>query len=126
MTDITAELKALEARQADLEKQKAALLQKQQEMEERKARLGALVEQSGFGNAKALVEALIENYGLKISKATKTSSSGRKPRQTVTAAIRDAFRADLASGLNRSQAAKKNNVSYAVAIKIEKGGYDHL
>lgn len=127
MTDIQEELKALEAKQVELERKKADLLKLQQEMAERNAKLDALVQTSGFGSPRELVDALIEKFNLRMKTGSgRKASSGKRRRTLVTPQLRDAMKADLASGMRKSQVAKKHQLSYLVVVKVEQGKYDHL
>ncbi len=125
-TDISSELKQLEAESARIEKQKAELLRKQEEEERKLQKLDQIVADSGFSNAKQLVEALMTRFKISPSQVGRSASGGVRKRTKVTGALRDAIRSDLASGLSKSGVGEKHGVSYLVVRGVEKGKYDHL
>jgi len=124
-TDFSSELKQLEAEAARIEKQKADLLRKQEEEEKRLQKLDRIVADSGFGNAKQLIEALMARFNIAPSQVSRKSSGGRT-RTTVTVALRDAIRGDLASGMSKTGVGQKHGVSYMVIRGVENGKYDNL
>lgn len=127
MNNLNKELQALEAKQAELERQKEELLAKQKEVAKQEAKLQTLYEKSGYKTPRELVEALISKFNLRPSTLLKSSKKApRRSRTTITASIRDAIKKDLSSGLNKSKTAKKHNISYVVVSKIANGVYDKL
>lgn len=123
---ISAQLQQVQKQIADLQRMKDQLEEQNRLDEARKARLEELVATSGYENPKALAEALIEKFNLKITSTTAGASTGRRKRTTVTAPIRDEVKATVASGLSKNKAAKKLGISYAVVTKIIDGVYDHV
>ena len=83
---------------------------------------------SGFKTPRALVEALVDKYNIRLTGKTKPGAkTGRKRTRTkVTKDLRDAIRKDVKDGMSMNQASKKYQVSYVVVSKIMKGEYDHL
>ncbi|NLE06959.1 MAG: hypothetical protein GX638_19440 [Crenarchaeota archaeon] len=126
MNEINKQLKDLENQLSKLEERRQKLLLAQQEAEERRAKLDDLIKNSGYPDAKSLVEDLINKFGIRVSGGEAAEKSGRKPRIEMSAQIRDAIRTDLATNMKKSKIAKKHFVSYAVVTKVEKGAYNHL
>jgi len=125
--DISTEIKRIEQKTAKLEKQKADLLKLQEQREKELKKLDTLVAKSGFGNAKQLIEALMNRFNIAPSQlGRKSSSSGVRTRTTVTAKLRDAIAADLASGLSKAAVGEKHGVSYLVVRGVETGKYKKL
>lgn len=127
--DLTNEIKRLEAETAKLEKQKAELLRKQEEEEQRLKQLDQIVENSGFESAKQLIEALMARYRISPSQLSRKGTAGGgsgRTRTKVTADLRDRIRADLATGMSKTAVGAKHGVSYLVVRGVETGKYDHL
>jgi len=121
-----------------LEEEKKALAAREKELKERvkeeKAvtqRLEQLVKQSDYETPKALVEALIEHFGITFrgrkKKASKTASGAPRRRRTkMTPELRDAIKQEVADGASMNKVAKTREISYAVITKVCNGTYDHL
>ncbi len=126
--DIDSELRRLEQEAANLEKQKADLLRKQQQQEEQLKKLDNILEQSGYSSAKQLIEDLMVRFKISPSQLNKRSSSieGGRTRTTVNADLRDAISADLAAGMSKSAVGRKHGVSYMVVRGVETGKYQNL
>ncbi len=125
--NIETEIKTIEKEEARLAKKKKSLLQKKKEAEAQDAKLENLVKSIGFKTPKALVEALVAKYNIRLTGKTGGGKTGRKRTRTkVTKELRDTIRKDVNAGLSMNQTSKKYEVSYVVVSKIMKGGYDHL
>jgi len=127
--NINQELKTIEKEEARLAKVKKSLLAKKQEEEALEAKLDAMVKESGFSTPKALVEALIEKYGIRLSgkRGPKPGGAARKRTRTkVTKELRDAIKKDVKGGMSMNAASKAHNISYVVVSKIMKGAYDKM
>jgi len=126
MSDISSELKPLEAKAAEIEKKKADLLRKQEEEERKLQKLDEIVATSGYANARQLVDALMARFKISPSQVGRKSGGGKRSRTTVTASLRDAIRSDLASGMSKTGVGEKHGVSYLVVRGVETGKYDNL
>lgn len=126
MIDISSELKQLEAEAARIEKQKEDLLRKQEEEERKLQQLDEVVANSGYANAKQLVDALMIRFKISPSQVGRKAPGGARTRTTVTADLRDAIRGDLASGMSKTAVGRKHGVSYLVIRGVETGKYDGL
>ena len=124
--NIKTELKTIEKEEARLARKKEELLTKQKEEEALQARLESLVKTSEFESPKALVEALIEKYNIKLTKKNSGGGKKRRSRTKVTKELRDAIKKEVKSGTSMNAASKKFEVSYVVVSKIMKGAYDKL
>lgn len=124
MEDLNSELKKLELEAARIEKQKASLLKKQQEAERQLKKLDKLVKDSGYKTPKKLVEALIAHY--KISPSQVASKRNRRKYTRVDATLRDNIKADLKSGMKKSDIGRKYGVTYPVVAGVEKGKYNKI
>lgn len=123
---IAEELKELKKEEARLAKKKKALLDKKKVEEEQEAKLEALVKNSGFPSAKALVEALIEKYNIRTGKRKAAPAAKKRTRTTVTKELRDAVKKEVKGGTSMNAASKQFGISYVVVSKIVKGAYDKL
>lgn len=90
------------------------------------AKLDSLVKSSGFPSAKALVEALIDKYNLRLSRKKGGSTAKKRTRTTVTKELRDAVKKEVKGGTSMNAASKQFGISYVVVSKIMKGSYDKL
>jgi len=124
--NIDSELKSLKKEEARLAKKKKELLDKKKEKEAQEAKLESLYKNSGFSSPKALVEALIDKYNVRITKRRGVSAPKKRTRTTVTKELRDAVKKEVKSGTSMNAASKKFGISYVVVSKIVKGAYDKL
>ena len=124
MIDINQELKRLEEEKKKLQKQKQQLLEQKRIRKAAQAKLAALVKQSGFDTPKALVEALIETYDIRLQRQT-TALPQRRKHTKVTAELRDHIKA-LLSEKSMNRVSKELRISYAVIVKVANGAYDKL
>lgn len=126
--DITSEIRRLEQESAKLEKQKTDLLKKQDQQEKELKKLDNLVDKSGYGSAKQLIEALMTRFKISPSQLSKKASSSPtgRTRTTVTADLRDKISADLASGMSKTAIGEKYGISYLVIRGVETGKYKKL
>ena len=126
--NISQELKTIEKEEARLAKMKKSLLAKKKEEEAEAAKLDTLVKNSGYATPKALVEALIEKYGIRLTakRGPKPGATRKRTRTKVTKELRDAIKKDVKGGVSMNAASKTHNISYVVVSKIMKGAYDKL
>ncbi len=117
---IAKELRKLDRVQARLARKRKALLDEQKQQAELGARLDSLVKHSGFKSPRALVEALVSRYRIHLP--------GAKPRRRtrITGHLRDAVKKAVHGGLSMNAASRHFSLSYAVVMKIMRGGYDPL
>jgi len=127
-TDIDSEIRRIEQQAAELEKQKADLIKKQEQQEEELKKLDKIVEDSDYATAKQLIEALMKRFKIAPSQLSKKAAAGSvgRTRTTVTAELRDSILADLHSGMKKSAIGKKHNISYPVIRGVDSGKYNHL
>lgn len=122
---IDVELKRIAKEEAQLAKQKKALVEQQKAAKAAGAKLDTLCKQSGYASPRELVEALIEKYGLRISRKRASGPAGRRKRTKITPQLRDTVKTRLKKeSMNR--VSKDLEISYAVIAKIAKGHYDKL
>lgn len=125
MKDIKSEIKRLEVEQAKIGRAKEKLLKEARELQQQGAKLEKLVKDSGFKSPKALVEALVLQYSLRLSRKAK-GKTGRRKKTKVTPALRDQIKADLKAKMGPSAISRKHGLSYAVVANVKKGVYDKL
>lgn len=129
MANITKKLKDIEKQEAALALAKKALLEKEKQEKAAVAELETLVKKSSFESPKALVEALINHFNIRLSgkkPGRPASKKARRTRTTVTAQVRDAVKAELAKGNSVNAVSKSQGISYPVVANISKGKYDKL
>lgn len=132
MIDISSEIKRLDVEQAKLAKVKAKLLKEAKKQEAVDAKLDKLVKSSGFKTPRELVDALVSKYGLRGVRGGKAKAAkpgkvkARRKKTKVTAALRDAIKADFKAKAGPSAICRKHGVSYAVVANVKKGAYDKL
>jgi hypothetical protein len=124
MTNIDDELKRLEEEKKKLQKQKQRLLEQKRIRKAAQSKLVALVKQSGFDSPKALVEALIEKYDVRLQRETTTLPQRRKHTK-VTGDLRDHIKG-LLKEQSMNRVSKELRISYAVIAKVANGAYDKL
>ena len=124
--NINNELKRIKEEQKSLAQRKKQLLEQQKQRKAAQAKLTALVKQSGFDTPKALVEALIEKYHIRLYPVhTASAPTGRRKHTKVTPELRDQIKARLTDeSMNR--VSKDLQISYAVIAKVANGAYDKL
>lgn len=124
--NINNELKRIKEEQKSLAQRKKQLLEQQKQRKAAQAKLTALVKQSGFDTPKALVEALIEKYHIRLYPVrTASAPTGRRKHTKVTPELRDQIKARLKDeSMNR--VSKDLQISYAVIAKVANGAYDKL
>ncbi|MCH2154983.1 MAG: hypothetical protein MK080_03160 [Opitutales bacterium] len=124
---INNELLDLEKKLELLAKRKEELLEQQKLEAERSAKLDKLLEESEYGTAKELVEALVQKFNVRISLISTSATSGKRRKRTkVTADLRDKVKGAVAEGYSKNQVSKNFEISYAVVNKIVDGAYDAL
>ncbi|GHB93721.1 hypothetical protein [Cerasicoccus arenae] len=130
--EIADQLKALEAEKKALAAREKELKELAKEQKAAAQKLEQLVKASEYETPKALVEALIEHYGItfrgrkKGSGAKKADGAPRRRRTKVTAELRDAIKNEVAGGTSMNKVAKAREISYSVIAKICKGDYDKV
>ncbi len=122
--NIEDELKRLEDEKKKLQKQKQQLLEQKRNRKAAQAKLAALVKQSEFDTPKALVEALIEKYNIRLQRET-TALSQRRKHTKVTPDLRDHIKG-LLHEKSMNRVSKELRISYAVIAKVANGAYDKL
>lgn len=122
------ELKKLEKEEARLARQKKQLEDELKKKAEESAKLQKLVKSSGYSSAKELVDALVDEFGLRRPRGTGAAAAktGRRKRTKVTPELRDRVKKDIKGGMSMNQASKNYEISYAVIAKINNGAYDSL
>ncbi len=124
--NISKELKTIEKEEARLAQLKKNLLLKKKEEEAKDKALETLVKSSGYKTPKALVEALVEKYNVKLTGAVAATAGRKRTRTKVTAELRDAIKKEVKAGASMNAVSKAHKISYVVVAKIMKGGYDKL
>lgn len=124
-TEYKKRIRDIEKEEERLARKKKSLLEEEKRIQQENAKLDTLVKQSGFGSPKALVEALIERFGVKLSPRTKSGVTRRK-RTKITPQLRDSIKKTVKGGSSMNQVSKDFQISYAVVAKIMKGDYDKL
>ena len=135
------ELKRLKKEEAKLAKKKSALTAKIKKAREQSASLAAIVTSSGYKTPRALIKALQEISGTVVRrkvrrrkekaapaiKSTRTEPAVKRRKRTkITAALRDAIKKEIKSGVSKNKVAKRRGLSYAVITKAVTGAYDKL
>ena len=123
--DIDKELQRIAQETKDLKKQKQQLLEQKRKRKAALSKLGTLVRQSGFDTPKALVEALIEMYDIRLGRVGDTAPAQRRKHTKMTIELRDQILAML-KGRSMNQVSKELQISYAVIAKVSNGAYDKL
>lgn len=130
--EIADQLKALEAEKKALAAREKELKELAKEQKAAAQKLDQLFKASEFETPKALVEALIEHFGVtfrgrkKGSASKKASGAPRRRRTKVTAELRDAIKAEVAAGKSKNQVKNEREISYSVITKICEGQYDNV
>jgi len=120
-------IKDIEKQQAKLERDKKKILEDLKKKEQQAQKLEKLVKDSGYASARELVEALIEKYNLKLRGRRKAASTtGRRKRTKITPELRDEIKKEVKAGSSMNAVSKTRGISYAVIVKVMKGGYDKL
>lgn len=122
--NIDDELKRLEEEKKQLAKQKQRLLEQKRMRRAAQSKLAVLVKQSGFDTPKALVEALVEKYDVRLQRETAALPQRRKHTR-VTAGLRDHIKG-LLHEKSMNRVSKELRISYAVIAKVANGAYDKL
>jgi FKBP-type peptidyl-prolyl cis-trans isomerase (trigger factor) len=123
--DIDKELKRIEQQKKELQKQRQQLLEQKRKRIAALSKLNTLVKQSGFDTPKALVEALIEVYGIELGQGRSAVSVKRRKHTKMTVGLRDQIRVML-KDRSMNQVSKELQISYAVIAKVSNGAYDKL
>lgn len=127
---IESKLKAIEEQKKALQEQEKELKELAKEQKAAAQKLEQIVKQSDYDSPKALVEALIEHFGITFrgrrKGSGKSTSVERRRRTKVTAELRDEIKGEINNGASMNAVSKGRGISYAVITKICKGGYDHL
>jgi 16S rRNA C967 or C1407 C5-methylase (RsmB/RsmF family) len=126
MNEIEKKLKDIEIEERKLADRKKQLLEEQQQREEKQKRLQEIVDKSGYGSPKELVEDLIAKFGIRLQSIQASELAPKRTRTRITAQLRDAVKADINSGSTKVAVAKKHGISYVVVGNIAKGNYDNL
>lgn len=131
--EIADQLKALEAQKKALAEREKELKELAKEQKAAAQKLDQVVKSSEYASPKALVEALIEQYGITFrgrrkgsTSKKKASGAPRRRRTKVTPELRDEVKAEVANGTSMNQVAKNREISYSVISKICSGTYDQL
>ncbi len=124
-TEYKKRIRDIEKEEERLARKKKSILEEEKRLQQENAKLDSLVKQSGFGTPKALVEAVIARYGVKLSPRTKSGATRRK-RTKITPQLRDSIKKTVKGGSSMNQVSKDFQISYAVVAKIMKGDYDKL
>ena len=117
-------LKRLDEEKKKLQKQKQQLLEQKRKRKAAQVKLAALVKQSGFDTPKALVEALIEKYDVRLQRETAAMPQRRKHTK-VTPDLRDHIKG-LLHEKSMNRVSEELRISYAVIAKVANGAYDKL
>ncbi len=135
------ELKRLKKEEAGLAKKKRALTAKIKKARKQSANLAAIVKKSGYKTPRALIKALqgisrtvvrrkVRRRKAKAAPAKKRTRTAppvkRRKRTKITAALRDAIKKEVKSGVSKNKTAKRRGLSYAVITKAVSGAYDNL
>ena len=119
------ELKRIEQEKKNLQKRKQQLQEQKKKRKAALSKLNALVKQSGFDTPKALVEALIETYDIRLDHGHDTAPTKRRKHTKVTTELRDRIKVMLKEqSMNR--VSKELRISYAVIAKVANGAYNKL
>lgn len=126
--DIEEQIKSLEEQASRIAEQKRQLLEAKQQQEAMEAKLDHLFQESGYETPKALVEALIRKFNVRITARGKagTGATGKRRHTRMTAQLRDSLKQALADGVTKNALSKQTGISYVVIGKVEKGLYDRL
>ena len=122
--NIQKQLRSLERQKARLTRQEQALRAQEKARKAVDATLEDFVKTSGL-SPRDLVFALVEKYSVRLA-GRRTGQRGKRRRTKITAALRDAVRKAVKAGQSMNAAAKDFKLSYAVVIKMVKGGYGKL
>jgi DNA repair exonuclease SbcCD ATPase subunit len=128
-SEIIKKLKRIERQEAALARAKKALLDQEKQAKAAASELEALVKKSSFGTPKALVEALVSHFDLRISSKKRGRPSAQKTRRArtkITAELRDKIKAELAKGATATSISQSYEISYPVVSNIKNGKYDKL
>ncbi len=123
--DIDKELKRIAQEKKNLQKQRQQLLEQKRTRKAALSKLSTLVKQSGFETPKALMEALIEMYGIELNRGRSAAPAKQRKHTKMTAELRDQIRAML-NDRSMNQVSKELQISYAVIAKVSNGAYDKL
>ena len=122
--NIQKELQALERQKGRLARQEKALRAKEKACKAVDAMLEDFVKTCGL-SPRDLVFALVEKYSVRLA-GRRTGQRRKRRRTKITAALRDAVRKTVKGGQSMNATAKEFQLSYAVVIKMVKGGYGKL
>lgn len=130
-TNIKKQLEDLARQEKALAKQKQLLVEQQKKAEEAKQKIRKLVDGSGLGSPREVVNAICDVYGLRSPRGAKTKTgsarkAGTGTRPRVTAKLRDQVKSAVKSGKKQAQVAREFSLSAPTVGKIVKGGYDKL
>ena len=135
------ELKRLKKEETRLSKKRRALTAKIKKAQGKRAKLAAIVKKSGYKTPRALINALqeisrtvvrrkVRRRKVKAAPAKKRTRTAppvkRRKRTKITAALRDAIKKEVKSGVSKNKTAKRRGLSYAVITKAVSGAYDNL
>jgi len=126
MINIEKKLKELENEEKKLAEKKRVLMEEQKQLEAKQKKLEELFEKSGYSTPKELVEDLIVKYAIRVGSLGGGEAQPKRTRTRITAALRDAVKADINAGNTKVSVSKKHGISYVVVGKIAKGDYDNL
>lgn len=110
--------------QMRLAEKKEQLFQQEKNLRDADQRLEEMFKNSGYETPKALIDALIFKFKVRVTPMGRVVK--RRKRTKITIALRESIARDLSGGMSMNAAAKKYAVSYAVIVKVEKGQYQHL
>ncbi len=119
------ELKRIEQEKKNLQKRKQQLLEQKKKRKAALSKLNSLVKQSGFDTPKALVEALIETYDIRLHQGRDTAPAKRRKHTRMTPELRNRIKVML-KAQSMSRVSKELQISYAVIAKVANGAYNKL
>ena len=122
--NIQKELRALEKQKARIARKEKALHDQAKAHKAVDAMLENIVKSCGL-SPRDLVFALADKYSVRLAGRRK-GSTGKRKRTKITAALRDAIKKTVKGGQSMFATAKQFDISYAVVIKMVRGGYDKL
>lgn len=128
--EIADQLKALEAEKKALAAREKELKELAKEQKAAAQKLDQIFKSSEYETPKALVEALIEHFGVtfrgrkKGSVSKKANGAPRRRRTKVTSELVEAVKSEFEGGKSMNKIAKEREISYSVIAKICSGAYD--
>ena len=121
---IKAELRTLERQKTRLAKMEKDLHSRARAQKQFTAKLDSMVRACGM-EPRDLVFALVDHYNVRLAGRRKGQRARRK-RTKITPALRDAVKKTVAGGRSMNRTSKEFGISYAVVLKMIRGGYEKL